>query len=185
MLPPLTLLPLIAKGKVTSDMKWALPLIDRAKAGQEQNLQEQQQITLQLNALAAAGEQANDAQAFKTAQTIAGDMLAEEELTQPTVAMLGGLSVVPSCPPVRKAGLHRPLLSGQRPGDCRARLRQSPGRSRRRTIEAPAQSGVSERVSIQLAAATSSASLASTRASARAAGPARSRRPAPAGRRVE
>jgi len=88
-LPPLTLLPLIAKGKVTSDMKWALPLIDRAKAGQEQNLQEQQQITLQLNALAAAGEQANDAQAFKTAQTIAGDMLAEEELTQPTVAMLG------------------------------------------------------------------------------------------------
>jgi len=74
---------------VTSDMKWALPLIDRAKAGQEQNLQEQQQITLQLNALAAAGDQANDALALKAAQTIAGDLLAEEELTQPTVAMLG------------------------------------------------------------------------------------------------
>ena len=89
MLPPLSLLPLVAKGKVTSDMKWALPLIDRAKAGQEQNLQEQQQITLQLNALAAAGDQANDAQALKAAQTLAGDMLAKEELTQPTVAMLG------------------------------------------------------------------------------------------------
>jgi hypothetical protein len=88
-LPPLTLLPLIAQGKVTSDMKWALPLIDRAKAGQQQNLRELEQITAQLNALAAAGEQANDGQAFKTAQDIAASLLADEELTQPTVVLIG------------------------------------------------------------------------------------------------
>jgi len=42
-----------------------------------------------LNALAVADEQANNAQAVKVAQTVAGGMLADDELTQPTVAMLG------------------------------------------------------------------------------------------------
>ena len=65
-LPPLTLLPELADGKVTPDMKWALAMCDRVKAEQEQIFQEHTQVTTAMNALAAAARRAHD----KVAQRI-------------------------------------------------------------------------------------------------------------------
>lgn len=88
-LPALALLPLIAEGKASPDMKWALLMADRVKAGRQQDLQEQQQITVQLSRLGSAAQQANDADAFRTAQQIAADLLRENEVTEPTAILIG------------------------------------------------------------------------------------------------
>ena len=88
-LPPLTLLPLLAEGKVTPDMKWALPLIDQVKAELSQNIKEHEAITAQLTALFAAAEQANDPEAAGIAREAAGDLLGDDEIAEPTVLLIG------------------------------------------------------------------------------------------------
>ena len=88
-LPPLTLLPLIAEGKVSPSMTWALPMIDRVKAEQAENTKVHEQITAQLMALYAAAEDAGDEQAGRIAREIAGDLLHDDEVTEPTVILLG------------------------------------------------------------------------------------------------
>jgi hypothetical protein len=88
-LPTLALLPLIAEGKASPDMKWALSMADRVKAERQQDLGEQQEITVQLNRLGSAAQQANDPDAFRTAQQIAGDLLRETEVTEPTAILIG------------------------------------------------------------------------------------------------
>jgi len=88
-LPPLTLLPLIAQGKVSASMKWALPMIDRVQAEQAENTKVHEQITAQLMALFAAADDANDEEAGRVAREIAGDLLHDDEVTEPTVILLG------------------------------------------------------------------------------------------------
>ena len=44
-LPPLTLLPHLADGKVSPDMKWAIAMADRVKAEREKTYHEHTQIT--------------------------------------------------------------------------------------------------------------------------------------------
>jgi len=88
-LPPLTLLPLLAEGKVSPDMKWALPLADQIKAEQAQNTKEHQDMTAALTALFNAGEEANDPEASGIARECTGDLLNDDEVGEPTVLLIG------------------------------------------------------------------------------------------------
>ncbi|MDR3511493.1 MAG: hypothetical protein P4L73_07665 [Caulobacteraceae bacterium] len=88
-LPPLTLLPDLADGKVTPDMAWAMAMTDRVKAEREQIFQEHTEMTAVLNALLAAGERANDHDAVEFARAAATDSLNDLELLEPTVEVIG------------------------------------------------------------------------------------------------
>src|SRR5579871_1985794 len=59
-LPPLTLAPALALGKVTPDMKWAVEMADRIKADRETIFVEHTVITGWMNELAAAAEKAHE-----------------------------------------------------------------------------------------------------------------------------
>ena len=73
-LPPLTLLPLLADGKISPDMKWAIAMADRVKAEREQIFQEHTQITDAMNALAAAAQKTHDTAAFEFARSAAAEL---------------------------------------------------------------------------------------------------------------
>jgi hypothetical protein len=88
-LPPLTLLPALADGKVTPDMAWALAMADRVKAEREQIFQEHTQVTDALNALLAAGQRAHDKDAIDFAQSAAADSLNDIEILEPMVVVIG------------------------------------------------------------------------------------------------
>ena len=88
-LPPLTLLPALAAGKVTPDMKWALPMCDRVKAEQEKIFREHTQVTDAMNALAAAARAAHDKMALEFADAAVGDSLNDMELLEPMVIVIG------------------------------------------------------------------------------------------------
>ena len=88
-LPPLTLLPYLADGKVTPDMKWAIAMADRVKAEREQIFQEHTQITDAMNALAAAARQTHDAEAVAFARSAVTDSLNDSELAEPLAIVIG------------------------------------------------------------------------------------------------
>ena len=87
--PPLTLLPLLADGKVTPDMAWALPMTDRVKAEQEQIFVEHTEITELLNELIVAAAKAHDNDAKEFAESAAADSLNDLEILVPTVILIG------------------------------------------------------------------------------------------------
>ena len=87
--PPLTLLPLLADGKVTPDMAWALPMTDRVKAEQEQIFQEHAAITELLNQLITAAAKAHDNDAKEFAESAAAESLNDLEILLPTVVLIG------------------------------------------------------------------------------------------------
>ena len=88
-LPPLTLLPQLADGKVSPDMKWAIAMADRVKAEREKTYQEHTQITDAMNALAAAARKAHDAEALEFAQAAVADSLNDLELLEPMSIVIG------------------------------------------------------------------------------------------------
>lgn len=88
-LPPLTLLPLLAAGKVTSDMKWAIAMADRVKAERDEIFQEHTRITDAMNALATAAQKTHDAAAFDFAKSAAADLLNDIELVEPMTIVIG------------------------------------------------------------------------------------------------
>lgn len=88
-LPPLTLLPTIAATDVGPEMKWALPLIERAKAEQQQRVQLDEQLTERLVVLFQAAQEANDAQAVRLAQDIAAWLEGVAEVTEPATQLVG------------------------------------------------------------------------------------------------
>jgi hypothetical protein len=88
-LPPLTLLPLLADGKVTPDMAWAVTMADRVKAEREQIFEEHTQVTEVLNALVVAAAGAHDKEATEFAEAAAADSLNDIELLEPTVLLIG------------------------------------------------------------------------------------------------
>jgi hypothetical protein len=87
--PPLTLLPLLADGKVTPDMAWALPMTDRVKAEQEQIFEEHTEITELLNQLVVAAATAHDNDAKEFAESAAAESLNDLEILIPTVSLIG------------------------------------------------------------------------------------------------
>jgi len=88
-LPPLTLLPDLADGKVSQDMAWALEMTDRVRTNQEQIFAEHAAVTDRMNALYVAALQAHDAEAADFAKSAAADSLNDLEILEPTVIMIG------------------------------------------------------------------------------------------------
>jgi hypothetical protein len=88
-LPPLTLLPLLADGKVSPDMKWAIAMADRVRAERDQIFQEHTRITDAMNALAMAAQKSHDAAAFEFAQSAVADSLNDIELLEPMTLVIG------------------------------------------------------------------------------------------------
>jgi hypothetical protein len=88
-LPPLTLLPQIADGKVTPDMKWAIAMADQVKANREQIFQEHSQITDAMNTLLQAAERAHNTSAAEFARGAVADSLADMELQEPMTIIIG------------------------------------------------------------------------------------------------
>jgi hypothetical protein len=88
-LPPLTLLPLLADGKVSPDMKWAVAMADRVKAEREQIFLEHTRITDAMNALATAALKAHDTEAYGFARAAVADSLNDIELIEPMSIMVG------------------------------------------------------------------------------------------------
>jgi hypothetical protein len=88
-LPPLTLLPLLADGKATPDMAWAVPMTERVRAEREQIFNEHSEVTEALNALMVAAVEANDTEAKEFAESAAGDSLTDLEILEPAILMIG------------------------------------------------------------------------------------------------
>jgi hypothetical protein len=88
-LPPLTLLPVLADGKVTPDMAWAIAMTDRVRTEREQIFQEHTKLTDVLNTLVVAARRARDKDATEFAQAAAADSLNDLELLEPTVLLIG------------------------------------------------------------------------------------------------
>jgi hypothetical protein len=88
-LPPLTLLPQIADGKATPDMKWAIAMADQVKANREEIFQEHAQITDAMNALLQAAERAHNTAAAEFARGAVADSLQDMELQEPMTIVIG------------------------------------------------------------------------------------------------
>lgn len=88
-LPPLSLLPSLADGRVTPDMAWALPMIDRVRTEREAIFEEHTRITDALSALALAATRAHDTATKEFAESAAADSLADLEILEPTLLLIG------------------------------------------------------------------------------------------------
>lgn len=88
-MPVLTLLPLLADGRVTPDMAWAVAMADRVKAEREQIFEEHTRVTEVLNALVVAATRAHDKDATEFAEAAAADSLNDVELLEPMVLVIG------------------------------------------------------------------------------------------------
>lgn len=89
LLPPLTLLPVLANGRVTPDMKWALVMADRVKADRELIYQEHARITQAMADLLNAAVEQHDAEAADFARSMVADSLSDLEVTEPMVETIG------------------------------------------------------------------------------------------------
>lgn len=88
-LPPLTLAPAIALGKITPDMKWAIAMTDRIKADRETIFVEHTVITDWMNELAAAAERAHEADVIIFARAALVDALNDTEVNEPMAIVIG------------------------------------------------------------------------------------------------
>lgn len=88
-LPPLTLAPAIALGKITPDMKWAIAMADRIKADRETIFVEHTVITDWMNELAAAAERAHEADVIIFARAALVDALNDTEVNEPMAIVIG------------------------------------------------------------------------------------------------
>jgi hemerythrin HHE cation binding domain-containing protein len=88
-LPPLGLLPLLAKGTVTPDMAAALPMTDRLKAELGQMLAEHKSIVVALRNLADAAKRANKPEYAEFADKLILHAQTEEEVSYPTAILIG------------------------------------------------------------------------------------------------
>ncbi|HBK05376.1 MAG TPA: hypothetical protein DDZ81_05870 [Acetobacteraceae bacterium] len=90
-LPPLTLLPYLAEGKVTPDMAWALAMTDRVRAEREQIFEEHTRLTDALSSLAEAATKAHDKEAKEFAEFAATDDLNDMEILEPTLLLINDI----------------------------------------------------------------------------------------------
>jgi len=88
-LPPLTLLPMLADGKVAPDMRWAVDMADRVRKEREEIFLEHTRITDAMNALAAAAQRARDTEALDFARGAVADSLNDVELLEPMCITIG------------------------------------------------------------------------------------------------
>jgi hypothetical protein len=88
-LPPLTLLPYLAEGKVTPDMAWAMTMTDRTKASQQEIFEQRAEMTDALNGIVTAALPVHDDEAIAFAEDVAADVLGDTEIEEPTVLLIG------------------------------------------------------------------------------------------------
>ena len=90
-LPPLVLLPALARGQATPDMKWAIPMSDRVKAEQEDIFRSHIAVMEQAVALENAADNAGDESVRDWVRGAIIDDLADLELMEPMSALVGDL----------------------------------------------------------------------------------------------
>ena len=88
-LPPLTLLPELAAGKVSQDMRWAIAMADLVKAEQAALLLNHEALSNVLIDLLDAADEAGDENTVAFAKDMAGDDLGDREITEPTIILIG------------------------------------------------------------------------------------------------
>jgi hypothetical protein len=88
-MPPLVLLPALASGKVRPDMRWAIAMADRVRNERDTLLQLHTAITEGALVLQAAAEEEQDHATVGFVRDLAADDLADVEITEPTVLLIG------------------------------------------------------------------------------------------------
>jgi hypothetical protein len=88
-LPPLGLLPLLSKGRVTSDMKDILLMTDMLKIELNQMLKEHKQIINALKKLVSAAKREKKLECLRFAERLTLHAQAEEELYYPAAILVG------------------------------------------------------------------------------------------------
>ncbi len=88
-LPPLALLPRIAKGTISEDMRPAIAMADRTKAALPELQDDHVRITSLMNELIEAGKSEHDEELTRLATRVAVQSLNDLEITQPTAIQIG------------------------------------------------------------------------------------------------
>ena len=88
-MPPLGLLPLLAEGKVTPDMKDVLAMTDKLKAELSQMLTEHREIVAALQELIAAAKKENKMKYVSFADKLILHAQTEEKVYYPTTILIG------------------------------------------------------------------------------------------------
>jgi hypothetical protein len=88
-LPPLGLLPMVSKGRVTPDMKDILLMTDKLEAELNQMLKEHKQILTALKGLVSAAKKERKLEYLRFADRLALHAKAEEELYYPAAILVG------------------------------------------------------------------------------------------------
>lgn len=88
-LPPLVLLPDLAAGKVTPDMRWAIAMADRLKAEQHDILKMHEGLSDAFIGLLDAAEDEGDESTAGFTKDMAADDLGDREITEPTTLLIG------------------------------------------------------------------------------------------------
>lgn len=87
--PPLTLLPELARGNVTDDMKYYIPLTDTLKENWSVMLEEHKQIKQKLDLLEKTAADENHGEVVKFAESLKLHARTEEEILYPAAILIG------------------------------------------------------------------------------------------------
>jgi len=88
-LPPLVLLPALASGQVTPDMRWAIALADRLRAEQRNIRHTHEELSDVFIGLMDAADAAGDQGTVAFTKDLAADDLGDQEVTEPTALLIG------------------------------------------------------------------------------------------------
>jgi hypothetical protein len=88
-LPPLALLPQIAKGAISKDMEPAIAMAERTHAALPELQNDHLQITSLMNELIEAGKAGHDEELIQLATRVAVQSLNDVEIAQPTTILIG------------------------------------------------------------------------------------------------
>jgi hypothetical protein len=88
-LPPLALLPQIAKGAISKDMEPAIAMADRTKAALPELQNDHVQITSLMNELIEDGKTAHDEELVRLATRVAMQSLSDFEIALPMTLLIG------------------------------------------------------------------------------------------------
>jgi hypothetical protein len=91
-LPPLGLLPLIARGEISKDIEPAIAMADRTRAALPEFQNEHIQLTALVNDLIEAGKKSRDEELQRLATRIAVQSLNDIEVVQPTTILSANIS---------------------------------------------------------------------------------------------
>lgn len=88
-LPPLTILPRLAEGKVDSEMRHVISMSDKLKADLPQMLKEHKEVVAALNTLAAAAKKAKKPKQLRLSEKLILHAQNEEEILYPAAILVG------------------------------------------------------------------------------------------------